>query len=350
MGEKVRSSAAEETYNRRWLMGLFAGPLVLGVAAAVWILTMAGRLPAEIASHWNSQNEVDGWMSLAGAVGMAVGMGALGAVIAPMALLLRAQSLLAARIGVGLGLAIGVASVSTTVAMVAGQLDLVDTSQAELSSPVMAAGIAAAFLVACVGLFGYRPGEVDRTLDPDVLALNEEVAADDSALAVTAQERAARGETMRVKVTMGGWSWVFSLGLGAIVAVSCYFILPVLALLGVVVGAITWMFTSGTAVIGPDGVRVLAAGRWTLMPLQWREIRKATVEDVTALDYGGWGYRMNGGSSGFIMASGPALVMEAGFHQSYVISMSDVETAAKAAALVNAYVHASTVKKWAHGS
>ena len=45
------------------------------------------------------------------------------------------------------------------------------------------------------------------------------------------------------------------------------------------------------------------------------------MEDIKALDYGGWGYRMNGGSVGFIMASGPALVMDAGFHQSYVISM-----------------------------
>lgn len=345
MGQKVRSTAAEEAYNRRWLMGLLAGPLVVGVVAAVWILAMAGRLPAEIASHWNGQNQVDGWMSLAGAAGMAVAMGALGAVIAPLALLLRAQSLLAARIGVGFGLTISMASVAMTVAMVAGQLDLVDTAQAELSSPVMAAGIAAAFVVACLGLFGYRPGEVERPMNPEILAANEEVAADDSTLAVTARDSAARGETLRIKVSMGGWSWVFSLGLGAIVAVSIYFIFPVLALIGVGVGAITWMFTSGTAVIGPDGVRVLAGGRWKLMPLQWREIRKATVEDIKALDYGGWGYRMNGGSIGFIMANGPALVMDAGFHQSYIISMPNVETAAEAAALVNAYVHATTVKK-----
>lgn len=344
MGEQVRGVAAEKTYNRRWLRGLIVGPLLLGVLAAAWMIAMADRLPAELASHWNGRGDVDGWMSLAGTAWMAVGMGALGALIAPMAVLSRTQTPLVARIGVGFGLVFSVAAVALSVAVVAGQLDLVDTSQAELSGPVMAAGIAAAFLAGCAGLFLYRPGEVDRGQDPEVLAASEKATAGDSALAVAALDRAARGETLRIKVAMGAWSWAFSLGLGGMVAVSMYFIFPVLALIGVVVGAITWMFTTGVAVIGPEGVKVLAAGRWKLMPLQWREIRKATEEDIKALDYGGWGYRMGGGSVGFIMASGPALVMDAGFHQSYVISMPDVETAAEAAALVNAYVLAGTVK------
>ena len=345
MGEKVRSAAAEASYNRRWLMGLIAGPLLLGVLAAAWILSVSGRLPAEIASHWNGSGAVDGWISVPGAAWMAVGMGALGAVIAPMAVLLRAQSLLAARIGMGFGLLFSVAMVALSVAMVAGQLDLADTSQAELSGPVMAAGIAAAFVAGCAGMLLYSPGEVDRTQDAGVLAANEEAVSGDSALAAEAQDRAARGEALRIKVTMGRWSWALSLGVGAVAGVSTFFIFPALALLGVVVAAIIWAFTSGTAVIGPDGVRVLAAGRWKIMPLAWKEVRGASVEDIKALDYGGWGYRMGGGSIGFIMASGPALVMEAGFHQKYVISMPDVATAAEAAALANAYAHASTVKK-----
>ncbi|MHA7270440.1 DUF1648 domain-containing protein [Arthrobacter sp. HLT1-20] len=342
MGEQVRGVEAEGAYNRRWLTSLMVGPLLLGVLAAVWLLTVADRLPEELASHWNGRNEVDGWMSLAGTAWMAVGMGALGAVIASMALLLRAPSTLLARIGVGFGLAIGGVSLAMTVAVVAGQLDVVDTSQAQLSGPAMAAGVGLAFVVACVAAWLYKPGEVDRSQSPEVLAAND--AATASGTVRAALDRAARGETLRIKVSMGAWSWAFSLGLGGIVAVSSYFIFPILALIGVVVGAITWLFSSGTAVIGPDGVKVLAAGRWRLMPLQWKEIRAASVEHIKALDYGGWGYRMGGGSVGFIMASGPALVMKVGFHQSYVISMPDVETAAEAAALVNAYVLAGTVK------
>lgn len=344
MGEQVRSAEAERMYNRRWLIGLVAGPLLMGVLAAVWILSVAGRLPAELASHWNSRNEVDGWISVAGAAWMAVAMGALGALIAPMGILFRAQSLLFARIGVGFGLAFGVGMVALSVAMVAGQIDLVDTSQADLSGPVMAAGVGLAFVAGLLGMFLYKPDEVDRTQSAEVIAANEATASARSTVAQAGVSRAARGETLRIKVSMGKWAWAFSLGLGGIVALSTYFIFPVLALLGVVVAAVTWIFCSGIMVIGPEGHTVLAGGFWKVMPLEWKEVRGASVEDIKAMDYGGWGYRMNGGSIGFIMGSGPALVMEAGFHQKFVVSMPDVETAGEAAALVNAYVQAGKVQ------
>lgn len=345
VGEQVRSAEAEKAYNKRWLVGLVAGPLLLGVLAAVWILSVAGSLPAELASHWNSKNEVDGWISVAGAAWMAVAMGAMGALIAPMGLLFRSQSLLTARIGVGFGLAFGVGMVALSVAMVAGQIDLVDTSQADLSGPVMAVGVALAFVMGFAGLWFYRPAEEDREQSAESLAVNETATARDSPLAAAAQAKAARGETLRIKVSMGGWAAVLSLGVGGIVAVSTYFIFPALALLGLVVAAITWVFCSGTAVIAPEGHKVMAGGFWKVMPLEWKEVKRASVEDIKAMDYGGWGYRMNGGSVGFIMASGPALVIEAGFHQKFAVSMPDAETAGEAAALVNAYVHAGKVQK-----
>lgn len=344
MGEQARSADAERIYNKRWLIALIVGPLLLGVLAAAWILTVADRLPAELASHWNGRNEVDGWMSVAGAAWMAVAMGAMGALIAPMGILFRAQSLLFARIGVGFGLAFGVGMVALSVAMVAGQIDLVDTSQADLSGPVMAAGVGLAFVVGLVGMFLYKPDEVDRTQSSEVIATNEAAASDRSPVVQAGVSRAARNETMRIKVSMGKLAWLLSLGLGGIVAVSTYFIFPALALLGLVVAAITWVFCSGTMVIGPEGHKVLAGGFWKVMPLEWKEVRGASVEDITAMDYGGWGYRMNGGSIGFIMGSGPALIMEAGFHQKFVVSMPDVATAGEAAALVNAYVHSGKVK------
>ncbi len=344
VGEQMRGVAVEQAYNRRWLMGLIVGPLLVGVFAAAWMIAMADRLPDELASHWNAKNEVDGWMSLAGAAWMAVGMGAFGALIAPLAVLLRAQTPLVARIGVGFGLVFSVAAVALSVAIVAGQLDLADTSQAELSGPIMAAGIAAAFLVGCVAAWLYRPGEVERTQDPEVLDANESATASGSGVARDAQARAARGETLRIKVSMGAWTWVLSLGMAGIVGLGTFFIFPALALLGVVLAAIVWVFCHGTVVIGPDGYKVLAGGFWQIMPLQWREIRRATVQDIKAMDYGGWGYRMNAGSIGFIMGSGPAVVIEAGFHQKFVVSIPDVETAGEAAALINAYIHAAKVK------
>lgn len=345
MGEKVRSTDAEKAYNRRWLMGLIVGLLMLSILGSLWMLTVADRLPAELAIHWNSKNEVDGWSSLWGiAITTVLTTVGVGGIIAVLAVLSRGQNLLIARIGAGVGVGFGVGLAALMVSSVAGQIDLVDTSQAEISGPAMAAGLALALVLGALVMWLYKPGEVDRTPSAQVLAVNALATAEDSAVALAASERAARNETMRIRVSMGKWAWVLSLGLGAIVAVSTFFIFPALAFLGVVVAAITWVFCSGTAVIAPDGVKVLAGGFWKVMPLEWKEVRGASVEDITAMDYGGWGYRMNGGSIGFIMASGPALLMECGFHQKYVISMPDPETAGEAAALVNAYVHSGKVK------
>ncbi len=135
-----------------------------------------------------------------------------------------------------------------------------------------------------------------------------------------------------------------SVGIGGIVGLGTYLIFPVLALLGVVVGAIIWVFCRGTVVIGPEGIKVLASDFWKVMPLEWQEVRTASVEDIKAMDYGGWGYRMNGGAIGYIMGNGPAVVVKAGFHQEFVFSMPDADTAAEAAALMNAYTQSTSVK------
>lgn len=346
MAEQMRDVVAEYGYNRRWLIGAVAGPLLLGVVAALWMLTVADRLPTELATHWNSKNEVDGYSSLWGMALMTVGVaGGTGALISVMAVISRGQSSLLARVGLGLGAAFAVGLTALMVAIVAGQLDLVDISQAKLSAPIMAAGLAVAAIVAALVIWRYRPGEVDRTQDPDVVAMNANVTSADAALAVAGREQAERGESLRIKVSLGPWAWLLSLGVGAIVAVSTYFIFPLLALLGVVVAALVWIFCQGVVVIDPQGVRVLASGFWKIMPLDWPGIKGASVDDIKALDYGGWGYRMHGGSIGFIMSSGPALVIEAGYHQKFIISMPDVAAAGTAAALANGYRGIGNVKK-----
>ena len=131
--------------------------------------------------------------------------------------------------------------------------------------------------------------------------------------------------------------WLVSPGTGAVVALSLVFIHPALALLGIPAAALLWIFCSGKAVIDDAGVRVLAGGLWKLMPLAHREITRATVQDIQALDYGGWGYRISAAGTGFIVRSGPALVLTAGSRQKYVISMPDAVTAGRACTLVNAY-------------
>lgn len=345
MGEQERTAAAEERYNKKWLLGLLLGPLLLGLLAAAWVAGMADRLPDQLATHWNARNEVDGWMPLSGVLWMTVGTAALGAVMAPLAVMMRAQSTLLARVGVGFGLAFAVGLVALTVAMVAGQLDVADPSAVQLDGTVMAAGLAAAFAAGGAAVWAYRPGGVVRTENAAVAAANAALATGDSAAALDAECRAAAGESLRIHISMGRPGWLLAFGIGAAVAVGAWFIWPWLALLGLLLGGITWVFTSGTAVVGPDGVHVLAGGFWKVMPLAWREVRSVSVADVHALDHGGWGYRMNGGNIGFIMGNGPALEMTADFAQKFTISLPDLPTAARAAALAGAYVQAQKVKR-----
>lgn len=152
---------------------------------------------------------------------------------------------------------------------------------------------------------------------------------------------AANRETLAIRVSMGRWKWPLILGAGGVVAVSMFLVSPWLALLGLPVAVLVWAFCQGIAVIGPKGVKVLASGFWKLMPTTYQEIHAASVQDIKAMDFGGWGYRLGGGSTGFIMGSGPALVLETGFHQRHVISMPDAETAGQACSLVTAYVQSA---------
>lgn len=325
------------TYNRRWLIGVTAGPLAVGLAAAAWMATVAGSLPDQLASHWGPDG-VDGYSSLWGMAAVAVfASGGTGAVVAGLSVLTRGYSALLARIGVGFGIGLGVLMTGLAAAVVAGQIGLTDASQAEIHAPLVwtasAAGCAAG------GLCGwlYRPAEADRTPSPETAAVDSAAASQDSSLAAGASLAAANGESLTIRISMGPAQWLVSLGTGAVVALSLVFIHPALALLGIPAAALLWVFCSGEAVIDDAGVRVLAGGFWKLMPLAHREISRASVQDIQAMDFGGWGYRISAAGTGFILRSGPALVLTDGSRQRFVISMPDAVTAGRACALVNAH-------------
>ncbi|MCC3281368.1 MULTISPECIES: hypothetical protein [Arthrobacter] len=332
-----RSEQSESTYNRRWLLAVIAGPLALGLTAAGWMATVAGSLPDQLASHWGPDG-VDGYSSLWGMAAVAVfASGGTGAVVAGLSVLTRGYSAVIARIGVGLGIALGVLMTGLAVAVVAGQIGLADASQAEIDSPVMWISAVAGCVAGAVCGWLYRPGEVDRTPDADTVAADADAASEDSAVAAAARRAAANRESMVIKISMGPVSWLLSLGTGAAVAMSLVFVHPALALLGLPAAALIWIFCSGNAVIDDAGVRVLAGGFWKLMPLEYREITSVSVQDIQALDFGGWGYRISPAGTGFIVRSGPALILTGGSRPKCVISMPDAETAGRACSLVRAY-------------
>ena len=331
----VRSADAEQAYNKRWLFGVTAGPLAAGLVAGAWMFTAAGNLPDPLASHWGPDG-VDGYMSLPGhaAIAVLVGGGS-GALLAGLSIAARATSLLLARIGVGFGLAFGIAMTGLAVAVVAGQIGLDDASQASASAPVIWTSVLLAAVAGGVLGWLYRPAEVERLQSPETREQSN--AASGPLRSATARAAAAAQQSLAVNVSMGPVKWLLTMGIGAVVTLSLVFILPPLGLLGIPAAALMLVFCQGKIVIDPGGVRVLAGGFWKLMPLSYEEIRGESVEDIIAMDFGGWGYRLTGGSVGFIMRSGPALILTAGFKQRYVFSMPDAEAAGRACALVNAY-------------
>jgi len=333
----ARSTEAEHAYNRGWLIGVTTGSLGLGLLAAAWMFTVAGDLPDPLASHWGSDG-ADGYLSLGGHAAVAVFLGGgSGALLAAIGILARGQSQLIGRLGVGFGLGFGVLMTGLSAAVVAGQIGLTDASQAEVSAPVIWTAAGMAVLTAAVSGWLYRPGGGDRSQSAETSALDDAAADAGSAVSAEARELAGSQQTLSITVSMGGAKWPICLGTGACVALSLVFIHPALALLGIPAAALLWVFLQGRVVVDPEGVRALAGGFWKLMPLTYREIHGASVQDVKAMDFGGWGYRVTAGSIGFIVRSGPALVLETGVGQRYVFSMPDAETAARACALVIAY-------------
>lgn len=345
MGHPNRTDPDERTYNRRWLIGVTAGPLVLGCAAAGWMYSVADRLPDMLASHWGSDG-VDGYSPLwvTALIAVLAGGGS-GALIAGLGILTRGCSLLLGRVTVGFGLAFGTLITALAVGAVAGQIDLADASQAAVSGPVTGIGSAVGAALGTAAALLYRPGEVDRTPTPETAAAGRAAADDRSAVVQAAQATAAQGGTLAVTVSMGRTAWLLSLGTGGLVALSVVFLHPLLALLCIPAAAVMWAFLHGRAIIDRDGVRVLAGGVKTLMPVGHGQIRSASVQDIRAMDHGGWGYRLNLGAVGFITGNGPALVLETGPALRHVISMPDPETAARACALVNAYRQAADLPK-----
>ena len=270
-----RSKQAESIYNRRWLLGVTAGPLTVGLAAAVWMATVSGSLPGRLATRWGPDG-VNGYSSLFAMVAIAVlAGGGSGALIAGVSVLTRDYSAVLARIGVGFGVAFGMLMTGLAVAVVAGQIGLADASRAEIDGPVMWASVLAGCVAgaACGGL--YRPSETDRTPSADTVDAAATAANKDSAVAADARRSAANRDSLAIRVSMGQASWLLSLGIGAAVALSLVFIHPALGLLGLPAAALFWIFTSGKVVIDDAGVRVLAGGFWKLMrkppgvPVPW---------------------------------------------------------------------------------
>jgi len=334
--------ARETIYNRLWQLAVIGVPLLMGAAAAAWLAKVADQLPNPMAVQWNANGGVGTSTTLSFFALLTLLAGAVfGAVIGGLGVALRGQSPLLARAFMAAGLGGGTALVAMFVSMAAGRLGADTAATAQLSSPVMAVGLALAAVLAVLVFLFYRPGEKDSMAVAGPQAAMEQPLPHVPLEGILA--RAENGETLRIKVSVGRWKWPYVIGVGLIVAAACYVVVPILSLLGVICAAAVWVFCQGTVVIGPDGVKVLASGFRTVMPIAHADVSGVSANYVGVTFGGGLGYRWTGSVESFVVASGPALFIQVGSRH-FIISMPDAKTAVLAASFVSVYQLLATTR------
>ncbi|WP_146113988.1 MULTISPECIES: DUF1648 domain-containing protein [unclassified Arthrobacter] len=341
LGSGRRKGAVAEqkkTYSRNWAIGSIVGLLVLALSACGWMYSVQSRLPAKLAVHWNGRGEVDEFATLANvAISTVLLTVFVGVAICWSAILLRAHSLMLARIGLGFGVALSSMVAGLFLALVAGQIDRVTAEHAAFSSSVIAGAIVVSVLAGFATAMAYRPEEIVREQSVEAVRADELANDPDSSASRTQEERAAHRAVHEIPLRVTPLRYLLVAFALLAVLVGWYMDQFYIVFSSIVAGAICWIFFAGTFVVDSAGTRFVASGFWKVMKLDYAGIKGVHIKDIKALDYGGWGYRSDISDRGFITGDGPAVLIDMGYHQQHVISMPDVKSAIETAALINAY-------------
>ncbi|SFB00877.1 hypothetical protein SAMN05216266_103247 [Amycolatopsis marina] len=92
-------------------------------------------------------------------------------------------------------------------------------------------------------------------------------------------------------------------------------------LVALLAGAMVTVDRRGTTV-------AFSALGWPRVRVGLDEIESASVEDVSPIQFGGWGYRIIPGASGVLLRTGPALILTRTSGRRFVVTVDDAETAA----------------------
>lgn len=70
-----------------------------------------------------------------------------------------------------------------------------------------------------------------------------------------------------------------------------------------------WWFGSGKVVVDGAGVRVYGGGVLKMLDVKAADIASARAKEISPLEYGGWGLRISGAGTAFILRRGPGLIV-----------------------------------------
>jgi hypothetical protein len=289
--------------------------------ACALLVLAADRLPDPVASHFALGGTADGFTGRVALLGVQIGLAlfltVLFGVLAGSARGGRSATgrydggRLTAGVSWGVAVLVGV----ITYGAASANLDLADAADAVLSPGWLAAGLGAG---AAVGWLVHRLTPASPTT---------------AAPAPTAAPAVEVGETERVSwsrtvvspplLVLGGVLLLAAAVLGSAGA-------PLVAVVALGIGGVLVAATSAVRVtVDRRGLRVgLGPLGWPRIVVPLSDVRSAMTDDVSAAEFGGWGYRVVPGGSGVILRSGPALVVVRRSGRRFAVTVDDPETAA----------------------
>lgn len=304
----------------RVVLGALTIPALTLAATALLLVSWRGDLPDLLATHWTASGQPDGFSSRASILTMLIGFGAIVVIGAPI-LAARAKSSAAVRSIVPLIAGVGAFLLVFLLATAAPQRGVADAATVALPGWAFLWG----------ALAGVGGGLLTLLLLPRWTSEPPE--------AVTPARASTLGDTERPV-----WTRVVSIAVpGTVVAVSATLLMVALA---VVVDA-WWMLLVAAflalvmvamltvrVVVDASGLRVAGPFGWPQVRIGLDDIASVATARVHALrEFGGWGYRVAfsgplAGAKGFVLRSGPAIVVTRRSGAIEVVAVDDAETGA----------------------
>lgn len=310
----------------RVVLGALAIPALTLAPTVLLLVSWRGELPDPLATHWATSGQPDGFSSRADVLTMLIGFGAIAVIAAPVWGAL-AKSSAAVRSVVPLIAGTGSFLLVFLLATVGQQWGVADAATVALPGWAFLWG-------AVAGVVG---GLLTLLLLPHWTSEPPEGVTPAHAATLDARERPV-------------WTRVVSTAIpGTIVAVSATLLMVVSALvtdawwmLLVAVFLVLVMVAMLTVrvVVDASGLRVAGPFGWPRTRLGLDDIASVGTARVHALrEFGGWGYRVAfagplSGARGFVLRSGPAIVVT---RRSGAIEVVTVDDAQVGAALPEAY-------------
>lgn len=315
------------TFDARAVVFGVGVPVLMAVGLAAWLLSVAGRMPDPVASHFNATGLADDFSGFTATAIAAVVVTAFTGAVCGICCALYAVPLAMRRFGVGFSIVTTAFCAMIFVAGIAPQIDVADAAGTRLDWGLFWAGIGLAALPA-IGL----PWLLKR--DDHVSAVPAEVPAG-SHLDVDA---ARRGDAVQVKIsgsrTLMTVLGVLMFGSIAWLAVASWWWLLVAA------GGTAALLAFFVATVRADaaGLSVRVLGGWRIVSIPVSDFRVATAaREIYPMKYGGWGYRISSWGSAFVVRTGPAVVLHLAGGKDFVVNTDTLQNAERMAAVLNGY-------------